>query len=193
MFCEVRLDCRAGKCVCTGRNVRRARRQHQRLSGLEAWRPAGSKATDRQSDAGAHPGHSCRTQRGLRQPAHDARAAHQRLLGQQGTGRTADARQRDLRPPQAALQGHDGLETRPGGSGRKTEGSSLRLDDLEEKTEALALQHDTFAHNTRTQLKQVFETIRQLMTPPDPPKRPIGFVTTEEEKSDTPKVAKKKG
>ena len=70
---------------------------------------------------------------------------------------------------------------------------ALRLDDLEEKTEALALQHDTFAHNTRTQLKQVFETIRQLMTPPDPPKRPIGFVTTEEEKSDTPKVAKKKG
>lgn len=70
---------------------------------------------------------------------------------------------------------------------------ALRLDDLEEKTEALALQHDSFAHNTRAQLKQVFETIRQLMTPPDPPKRPIGFVTTEEEKSDTPKAAKKKG
>ncbi len=69
---------------------------------------------------------------------------------------------------------------------------ALRLDDLEEKTEALALQHDTFAHNTRGQLKQVFETIRQLMTPPDPPKRPIGFVTTEE-KSNTPKAAKKKG
>lgn len=69
---------------------------------------------------------------------------------------------------------------------------ALRLDDLEEKTEALALQHDSFAHNTRAQLKQVFEAIRQLMTPPDPPKRPIGFVTTEE-KSNTPKAAKKKG
>ncbi len=68
---------------------------------------------------------------------------------------------------------------------------ALRLDDLEEKTEALALQHDTFAHNTRAQLKQVFETIRQLMTPPDPPKRPIGFVTGEEKK-DQPKAAKKK-
>lgn len=57
-----------------------------------------------------------------------------------------------------------------------------RLDELEEKTETLALQHDTFAHNTRTQLKQVFEAIRQLMTPPDPPKRPIGFVTPDEKK-----------
>ncbi|GHU20755.1 DNA-binding protein [Betaproteobacteria bacterium] len=58
---------------------------------------------------------------------------------------------------------------------------ALRLDDLEEKTEALAFQHDTFAHNTRAQLKQIFETIRQLMTPPDPPKRPIGFITPQEE------------
>lgn len=59
---------------------------------------------------------------------------------------------------------------------------ALRLDDLEEKTEALALQHDTFAHNTRTQLKQVFEAIRKLMIPPDPPKRPIGFVVPEDKK-----------
>ena len=58
----------------------------------------------------------------------------------------------------------------------------LRLDDLEEKAEALTLQHDTFAHNTHTQLKQVFEAIRQLMTPPDPAKRPIGFVVPEERK-----------
>lgn len=54
-----------------------------------------------------------------------------------------------------------------------------RLADLEEKTEAQALQHDTFAHNTRAQLKQVFEAIRQLMTPPEPSRRPIGFVTQE--------------
>lgn len=51
-----------------------------------------------------------------------------------------------------------------------------RLNELEEKTETLAFQQDSFAHNTRAQLKQVFEAIRQLMTPPDPPKRPIGFV-----------------
>jgi len=58
----------------------------------------------------------------------------------------------------------------------------MRLDELEQKTEALALQHDTFAHNTRAQLKQVFEAIRQLMTPPDPPRRPIGFVAPKEKK-----------
>lgn len=51
-----------------------------------------------------------------------------------------------------------------------------RLAELEEKTEALAQQHDTLRHNTRAQLKQVFDAIRELMTPPDPPKRPIGFV-----------------
>jgi hypothetical protein len=57
-----------------------------------------------------------------------------------------------------------------------------RLGELEEKTEALALQQDTFSHNTRAQLKQVFEAIRQLMMPPEPPKQPIGFVTPPPEK-----------
>lgn len=57
-----------------------------------------------------------------------------------------------------------------------------RLDSLEEKTELLAMQHDTFSRNTRVQLKQVFDALRELMTPPDSPKRPIGFVTPEEEK-----------
>lgn len=69
-----------------------------------------------------------------------------------------------------------------------------RLDELEQriehKTETLALQHDSFARNTRAQLKQVFDAIRELMTPPDPPKRPIGFVTTDE-KPAKPKAAKK--
>ena len=55
-----------------------------------------------------------------------------------------------------------------------------RLGELEDKTEALAMQHDTFSRNTRAQLKQVFEAIGELMTPPDPPKRPMGFVTTDE-------------
>jgi hypothetical protein len=39
---------------------------------------------------------------------------------------------------------------------------------------------DTFSRNTRNQLKQVFDALRELMTPPDPPKRPIGFVTHED-------------
>lgn len=54
-----------------------------------------------------------------------------------------------------------------------------RLNELEEKTEVLAMQQDNFAHNTRAQLKQVFEAIRELMTPPEAPKRPIGFVKPE--------------
>ena len=55
-----------------------------------------------------------------------------------------------------------------------------RLVELEGKTESLALSHDTFSRNTRHQLKQVFDALRELMTPPDPPKRPIGFVTPED-------------
>jgi hypothetical protein len=55
-----------------------------------------------------------------------------------------------------------------------------RLADLEDKTEALAMNHDTFSHNTRAQLKKVFDALRELMTPPDPPKRPIGFVNPED-------------
>jgi hypothetical protein len=58
-----------------------------------------------------------------------------------------------------------------------------RLVELEEKTEGLALSHDTFSRNTRAQLKQVFDALRALMTPPDPPKRPIGFVTPSEDKT----------
>ena len=55
-----------------------------------------------------------------------------------------------------------------------------RLAELEEKAEGLTLSHDTFSRNTRHQLKQVFDALRELMTPPDPPKRPIGFVTPED-------------
>jgi hypothetical protein len=61
-----------------------------------------------------------------------------------------------------------------------------RLAELELKTEGLELTHDAFSRNTRNQLKQVFDAIRELMTPPDPPKRSIGFVT-HEDKKDTPK------
>ncbi|GHU30302.1 hypothetical protein AGMMS50256_16970 [Betaproteobacteria bacterium] len=50
---------------------------------------------------------------------------------------------------------------------------------MEKKTESIALQHGAFAQDTHAQLKQVFEAIHLLMTPPDPPKRPIGFVTPE--------------
>ena len=58
---------------------------------------------------------------------------------------------------------------------------AARLAELESKTKLLALRHDNLADNTRAQLKQVFEAIRQLMAPPEPAKkRPIGFVTPKE-------------
>jgi hypothetical protein len=58
-----------------------------------------------------------------------------------------------------------------------------RLSELEEKTEGLAMQKDTFGRNTRAQLKQVFDALRDLMSPPqppEPPKRFIGFVLPED-------------
>ena len=69
---------------------------------------------------------------------------------------------------------------------------ALRLDELESRADLMSLQHDTFARNTRAQLKQVFDAIRELMTPPaTPQKRPIGFVTPAEN-SAKPKAAKSK-
>ena len=43
-------------------------------------------------------------------------------------------------------------------------------DELEDRAEALALNHDTFSRNTRTQLKQVLDALRERMTPPAPPR-----------------------
>lgn len=77
------------------------------------------------------------------------------------------------------------------------QGLAKRLDALEarleEKTESLAMQQDTFSRNTRAQLKQVMDALRELMMPPEPHKRPIGFVTPEDKpKPKAMKVARKK-
>ena len=55
-----------------------------------------------------------------------------------------------------------------------------KLEALEKKTEALALKHDALVTTTRSQFKEVIDALRALMTPPEPKKRPIGFVTPEE-------------
>jgi ORF6N domain len=55
-----------------------------------------------------------------------------------------------------------------------------RLSELEEKTAILDMRHDNFSQTTRAQLRQVFEALRELTTPPEPVKRPIGFVPLEE-------------
>lgn len=58
-----------------------------------------------------------------------------------------------------------------------------RLAELEERTERLELSHDTFSRNTRNQLRQVFEALRELTMPPEPARRPIGFVAQEDKKN----------
>jgi hypothetical protein len=60
-----------------------------------------------------------------------------------------------------------------------------RLAELEQKTEGLALSHDTFSSNTRAQLRRLIEAVNQLMAPPDPPKRPIGFINPEDKSKKT--------
>ena len=60
-----------------------------------------------------------------------------------------------------------------------------RLTELEWTTEPLELSHDSFSRNTRNQLRQVFEALRELankVTPAKPPKRSIGFITPQEDK-----------
>jgi ORF6N domain len=69
-----------------------------------------------------------------------------------------------------------------------------QLLELQDKTESLAMSHETFSRNTRLQLKQVFDTLRELMTPPEPRKRPIGFVhpqDTTKPKAKAPNAVKK--
>lgn len=67
-----------------------------------------------------------------------------------------------------------------------------RLGELEEKTEQLAMRHDAFSQSTRNQLRQVFDALRQIMTPPEPTKRPIGFVPPEERKASQGGQARRK-
>jgi hypothetical protein len=58
-----------------------------------------------------------------------------------------------------------------------------KLAELERKTEAMAMRHAGFERDTKLQMRQVFEAIRELMAPePEPPKRPIGFVIPEQKR-----------
>lgn len=71
-----------------------------------------------------------------------------------------------------------------------------RLTELELSTERLELSHDTFSRNTRNQLRQVFEALRELAdkaSPPEssPPKRSIGFLPLDNDKSNKPKAIAK--
>lgn len=58
---------------------------------------------------------------------------------------------------------------------------ALGLDELEAKTALLSHKQDTFEHESRIQLKQIFDVLREMIAQPEPPhKRPIGFVTTDD-------------
>jgi len=57
-----------------------------------------------------------------------------------------------------------------------------KLDEVERKTEALVVEHNALAASTRAQFREVIEALRALMRPPDPARRPIGFVTPQERK-----------
>lgn len=57
---------------------------------------------------------------------------------------------------------------------------AAKLAELESKTEALVMRHDTLAATTRAQFKEVIEALRALMTSPAETKRPIGFVPPQE-------------
>ena len=50
----------------------------------------------------------------------------------------------------------------------------------EDKTDPMSMTPDTPSRNMRNRLKQVFDVPRELMTPPDPPKPPIGFIIPED-------------
>jgi hypothetical protein len=53
-----------------------------------------------------------------------------------------------------------------------------RLADLEQQTNHLHSKQESFSRETKQHLQQVFDALRELMTPPPtPPKRPMGFIT----------------
>jgi hypothetical protein len=64
-----------------------------------------------------------------------------------------------------------------------------RLAELEERTANLELGHDSLSRTARLEIQQLFDAVRALMAPPDPPKRPIGFITPQ----DKPKAGASKG
>jgi hypothetical protein len=69
-----------------------------------------------------------------------------------------------------------------------------RLTEQENKADLMELKHDTFEHNTRVQLKKMFEAIRELMKQPElepVKKRSIGFIELDE-KTNKPKAVKAK-
>lgn len=67
-----------------------------------------------------------------------------------------------------------------------------RFDEVESQAKLMALKQETFEQKTGVQIKQIIDTLRELMAPPQsPPKRPIGFVTPDDSPA-KPKAAERK-
>jgi len=85
----------------------------------------------------------------------------------------------------AALRSHSATSNAGGRGGRRylprafTEHGAIMAASVLNSPRAIS-------RNTRVQLKQVFDALRELMAPPDPPKRPIGFVRPDERKEKSP-------
>jgi hypothetical protein len=77
---------------------------------MEEWGQPATETSDGCADADADSSHPCRIQGRVRQSSHDQGASAAQTASQQGTGGTADARERHQSKAQAALQGHDGLK-----------------------------------------------------------------------------------
>lgn len=57
---------------------------------------------------------------------------------------------------------------------------ATRPAEFEDKTEALAVNHDTFSRSTRKQIKHVFDALRERMMPLESPTRPLGSIDPED-------------
>jgi hypothetical protein len=78
-----------------------------------------------------------------------------------------------------------------------------RLTDLEDQIIGVNLAHDSFSRNTRIQIKKLFDALSELANKPDAktepaeppipatPKRPIGFIITEEPSEPKTKATKR--
>ena len=68
-----------------------------------------------------------------------------------------------------------------------TEHGAIQAANVLASSQAVEMSHDNFSRNTQLQLRQLLDAVRELTAPPEPPKRPIGFLAHEDKK--TPKAS----
>ena len=68
-----------------------------------------------------------------------------------------------------------------------TEHGAIQAANVLASSQGVEMSHDNFSRNTQLQLRQLLDAVRELTAPPEPPKRPIGFLAHEDKK--TPKAS----